>query len=457
MNNTVLVESKARQKLKLFCTLMCVFCLCAIAVLVSIYLIGNKTLNGQTVQVEGILNEIYTDDSNTVTLDENKQYNVVWDKEKIDLHRYKGSKITLIVSADTFASNPWAFGLTVDGETIVDFNETLADKTAENNETKTVIIIVTAILCVITCGLFIWRFNVQPTAEHELSREFGEFVSMRQPTCPKRKFVLIYTLSYIVILFALLIVAIVLDPETETISELSTASKAVLWAMLAFGILGAIGLFVMLLFWLGKEEINFYDKNFPFDFSDISHIQMRKKAKEELQQQILKEYAEHPDTFADGGNGYDVTFDEKGVTLTLQMPLWDENEESAFPQQTEMPSADAVFGKNSVTDINGKTEINFNKTIMSFTYEQLNFEALAHFRKNIHPMTVIIKSRLNRTDDFPEEFVNDIHIALDINLLNTLKKFNIKVENLDYLLQNKKQLMLENCLTFSKNKGKNTK
>ncbi len=213
----------------------------------------------------------------------------------------------------------------------------------------------------------------------------------------------------------------------------------------------------MLLFWLGKEEINFYDKNFPFDFSDISHIQMRKKAKEELQQQILKEYAEHPDTFADGGNGYDVTFDEKGVTLTLQMPLWDENEESAFPQQTEMPSADAVFGENSVTDINGKTEINFNKTIMSFTYEQLNFEALAHFRKNIHPMTVIIKSRLNRTDDFPEEFVNDIHIALDINLLNTLKKFNIKVENLDYLLQNKKQLMLENCLTFSKNKGKNTK
>ncbi len=122
-----------------------------------------------------------------------------------------------------------------------------------------------------------------------------------------------------------------------------------------------------------------------------------------------------------------------------------------------MPSADAVFGENSVTDINGKTEINFNKTIMSFTYEQLNFEALAHFRKNIHPMTVIIKSRLNRTDDFPEEFVNDIHIALDINLLNTLKKFNIKVENLDYLLQNKKQLMLENCLTFSKNKGKNTK
>ena len=101
-----------------------------------------------------------------------------------------------------------------------------------------------------------------------------------------------------------------------------------------------------------------------------------------------------------------------------------------------MPSESDPFG--------GETKP-FNVPVATLTYGELDFEAKAFYRKRTHPMLIIVKSRLVRRDDFPEEFVNDIHFLLDENLLKTLKTFGVKIENLDYLLENKKQLMLENC------------
>lgn len=59
-------------------------------------------------------------------------------------------------------------------------------------------------------------------------------------------------------------------------------------------------------------------------------------------------------------------------------------------------------------------------------------------------MMIIVKSRLAKTD-LPEEFTNDLHIALDVHVLETIKAFNVPVENLQFILDNKKPLMLENC------------
>lgn len=448
MDNTVLVESKIRQKLKLACTLMCVFCLIFIAFVVIVAMIEKHNLNGQTDEVSGVLSEVYVEGSNTLTIDGDKLYNVVWnDKESnIDMTTLQGKTITLIIARNTFASNPWAFGLVVDGETIVDYQATLSSKRASNNEMKTVVIAVAAVFCVATCGLFIWRFNIQPLVERELYKEFGEFLSQRQPTSPKRKIMIVYVAVYFAVILALFVTSVVLDPEAETIPELSTAAKAVLWTLLAFVVVGLAGLFV-LKEWLARQEINFYNEKLPFDFNDISHAPLRKKVKVELQKEILKEREAHPHTYADGGNGYDVTFDKTGVTLTVPM---DEFAPSATPQQ--MPDAEAVFGDNPFDE----NEASVNKNALFLTYEQLNFEAIAYYRKNVRPMMIIIKSRLAKTEDLPEEFVNDIHIPFDANLLRTLNSFNVKVENLEYLLQNKKRLMLENCLTFSKNKSKST-
>ena len=460
MNNTVLVESKLRQKLKLACALMCVFCLFFIAFVVVAVMIEKQNLNGQTDEVTGTLSEIFIDDTNTVTLDGDKHYNVVWDvkESNANLNDYLNKTVTLIVTRDTFAaSNPWALGFDADGQTIIDYRATLETKLKENKELKTALIVVTAVMCVATCGLFIWRFNVQPVVEHVLYEEFGEFLSQRQPSCKQRKYWAIYILIYFAILLALLITSVTIDPDAETISELIPAAKTVLWTLLAVTILGGVGLFVFKE-WIVHKEIEFYADKLPFDFSDISHAPLRKKVKEKLQQEILKDYAEHPDTYADGGNGYDVVFGENGITLCVPLDDWEPDAQTR--NNAEMPDADAVFA-NTVADenITATTQSNaaLNRAVKTFSYGELNFEAVAHFRKNIRPMMIIIKSRLTRTDDFPEEFVNDIHIAFDLNLFNTLKKYDVEVENLQYLLENKKQLMLENCLFFSKNKGKTTK
>lgn len=454
MNNTVLVESKLRQRLKLACALMCVFSLCFIAALICIAMIGKQNLNGQTNVVTGILNGVYEEGSNTLTLDDNKYYNVVWDdaNNTIDLNDYKGKTITLIVTRDTFASsNPWALGIVIDGQTIVDYHKTLEDQTASNNEMKIVFIAVTAITCAATCGLFIWRFNIEPLVERELYKEFGEFLSLRQPTTPKRKITIIYVAAYCGILVALLITAVCLDPNSETISELSTAAKTVLWVLLGFAIAGFAGLFI-LKEWITRQEIDFYTDKLPFDFTDISHAPLRKNVKEQLQQEILKDRNEHPHTYADGGNGYDVTFDVNGVTLTVPY----DNIEQPHLAQESMPDADAVFSETKTCDQQDAVADDKTDTTKLFlSYDELNFEAVAYYRKNARPMLIIIKSRLDPKPSFPDELVNDIHIAFDVNLFNTLNSFNVNVENLDYLLQNKKRLMQENCLAFSKKKAKN--
>lgn len=460
MNNTVLVESKIRQKLKLACALMCVFCLFFIAFVVVTVMIDRQNLNGLTNEVTGTLTEVHIDDTNTLSIDGDKHYNVVWNVEESDvnLEDYLNKTVTLTVTRDTFASsNPWVLGLALEGQTVVDYHTTLEAKTAENNELKTAFIAVTAVLCVATCGLFIWRFNVRPLVERELYGEFAEFLSLRQPVCKQRKVFAIYLGTYCAVLIALLITAVVLDPQADTIPELMPAAKAVLWTLLAVGIAGGIGLFVLKQ-WVTFKEIDFYAESLPFDFSDISHAPLRKKVKAELQKEILKDREEHPHTYADGGNGYDVTFGEEGLTLTV--PFDDEIVfERHYDPTPTMPDAEAVFG-NDTPSSNAEasdTAASKKERTMLLSYEQLNFEALAHFRKGSRPMMIIVKSRLNRTDDFPEEFVNDIHIALDLNLMNTLKTFNVEVENLTELLNNSKQLMLENCLIFRKKKGKITK
>lgn len=439
MNNTVLVESKLRQKLKLTCTLLCVFCLCAIAVLVCVAMICNKNLNGQVTEATGTLDKVYETESNVLTLHDGKDYNVVWSKDiDVDMNDFKGKTVTLVVTQETFAgANPWVLGLVVDNKTFVDYRDTLDYQTKSNNEVKTIVIIVTAVLCAATCGVFIWRFNVKPVVERELYKEFGEFLSLRQPTCPERKITVVYSCVYIALIFALLFTSIILDPDSETMTELATAAEVVLWILIGVSAIGLIGL-VVLLNWTTRREIDFYAKNLPFDFYDISHAQLRKKVKAQLQQELLKDRQLHPDTYADGGNGYDVTFEENGVSLVAQ---YDNNEPEPLPE------AEDVFTYND-------NAVSKNTNAIRLSYEQLNLEAVAYYRKGNRPMMIIVKSRLTRSNVFPEEFVNDIHIPFDSNLQHTLQKFNVKVENLDYLLENKKRLMLENCLIVGKNKGK---
>lgn len=445
MKNTVTAEKPLRRNLKLANVLLCVFSLCFIAVLVCVAQIGKLNLNGQVVEQTGVLTGIFEDESNAITLDGDKYFNVVWgENENVDFADYKGTEITIVTSQQTFgASNPWVLGLVADGETVVDYHKTIDAKTTENDELKTVLIAVTVVVCTVTCAVMIWRFNTPPLVEKVLYHEFAEFVCNRQPPCPERKKMLWYVCGYIIGLVVIAIPSLALDANAETFAEMSIVGRAFAIGWIVYAVLG-ITVTVILRVWADNREKKFYAEKLPFDFSDISHIAMRKSVKEKMQQELRKAYDDNPDLYPDGGNGYDVLFQEGRAHVQVA-----EYEPQNNGAQIVAPSAEEVFGAADANADTAKPAETYSepiyRTVLTLTYDEMNLEAVAHYRRCARPMTVIVKSRLTKNADFPDEFENDLHFVLDSNLLATLRKYNVKVENLDYILDNKAQLMKENC------------
>lgn len=93
------------------------------------------------------------------------------------------------------------------------------------------------------------------------------------------------------------------------------------------------------------------------------------------------------------------------------------------------------------------------KPVLSLTYEQLNLELVPYYfvgmqQQQKRPLVAVVKSRISdevkQEVDLPEYFVHDLHMLFDVNMLDTLVKFNVPIEGVDELLSNKKQLILAN-------------
>lgn len=93
------------------------------------------------------------------------------------------------------------------------------------------------------------------------------------------------------------------------------------------------------------------------------------------------------------------------------------------------------------------------KPVLSLTYEQLNLELVPYYfvgmaQQQKRPLVAVVKSRISdevkQQVDMPEYFVHDLHMLFDLNMLDTLVKFNVPIEGVDELLSNKKQLILAN-------------
>lgn len=428
MNNKIQLENPLRQRLTIAMITLIVFVIvCGINLLIM-RAISTKNYNGQVIELTGEVQQVILDE------DESKHEIVVDDIsynantvarfcQDLDLDTLLHQTVTLYLTQTQVGKTPWVLGIKIDDKILADYEEIIALGREDNRKLMIAFGIAACVLFAAACGVSIWRMKVSPTREYDLAQHLSKFCMARQPNCPEYKKYFWYLLICMVVIVlsttAIGIVGDYVKNETVQIAICSSLGALVL--------LDVTLLLVIPTLWLYKKERKFYADNFPFDFTDVSHIRMRKKFKEQLQQELNAERATYPHRYGDGGNGYTVEFTNEGLKL-YDFDLLD-------PYET--PTTEEVFGIEDA-------EHNAQCLICTIDYQTLNFEALPFYRKAMFPLTIVIKSRLDK-DSAPNELETDVHLVLDSNLLASLQQFNVSVENLQYILDNKKQLISQNC------------
>lgn len=425
MNNKIVIDNPIKQKLNaaaLLCLLMCViFASCTLA----IANIAKKNLNGITQTTEGVLEEISNEDDVIYITVDGKQYTTAVIAEYYNNHNatsfadfiatLKGKTVQVVTPETQVGSvAPWVLGLSCEGEAFFDTEEILQLKRKENKIIVNVFVVVCALLVAAAIVLETLKVLAKPTKEYPLAQKYSDFFLTRQPSLPKLKLTgwvdWLALGTTVAAVIAIIIMGVAEASDTAAIIAVITI--AVLYVVLFV-------LKILTVAHYNRLSIDFYAENFPFDFTDISHLKMKKAEKEELQRQLIEERKKFPHRYADGGNDYEAEFTDNGVALRV-------------PEFLREPD---VFDEL-------ETE---NLPVLTIPYDELNFEAVAFYYPSGWPMNIVVKSRLQNAERYQQYVLNDLHFLLDSNLQNTLKTFNVTVENLDSLLQNKKQLMLKNC------------
>ena len=450
MNNTVTYENPIRKKLKQAMSVLVIFVLMFAISLVLINVINNRNWNGNTVTAEGIVEKVVTEGETAFIILEGSEqkYSTTPIANYVDdFQTLQGKSVVIYTPEKQFGNgNPLIVGLTTNGEELVNAEQRIERARNENGK----VLVVMAVLCGVcaagVCAVAIWRINVPRDKEYPLGQKYVEFYAEKQPNCPQMKkyFLIFWIVWTLAVVIPIITIGILNDikPQSDTVNFIFVG---VVCAML---VLGAIGI-LLLKKWLNKKNLEFYVERYPFDFADISHVRMKKDVREQIEKEMREDLELHPHYQGDGGNGYLTKFTEKGVELYIP-DFWEEaqmenNAESEpkidVPAQEifDLPSETAT----AATETSEAARDEENKTpVLTLTYEEANFEAVPYFNKP-RPLFVVIKSRLTPNERYPEELVNDLHFLLDVNLLKTLQTFSVPVENLDNILENKRELMLE--------------
>ena len=437
MNNMVKVTNQKYRLLRMAVFIFLVFTALPLFVLFTFRALDTQNYNGRVKEVTGYVLSVYeNDDGIEIMLHNSRKYSANRIRAcypEFGLYSLKDEKVTLYLPETQVGSDtlPWIIGIKQGNETLIDYNEVIACGKAEAKVAMIVSGVIAGVFGALSIGVFAWLKRTAPVKEEMLYKAYCEFAALRQPSCPLYRFFPIALLIYVAV--SVFLVAVPIALVGAIAEKVSTQIFVVIAACVVF-VASTVGLFVFA-HKLVQKERDFYLRRFPFDLDDISHVTAfgrYKKQKEKIQQEMRAERKEFPHRYYDGGNNYLVNFSEVGVELV------DEKENFSTPD------TDFVFG-----DGEEKAVVH---PLCTISYEQLNFEALPYFRKKDHPLTVVIKSRIENKFALPEEMVNDLHILLDSNLLATLKHFNVEVENLQYVLDNKSKLMDENCKGRKKQK-----
>lgn len=460
MNNTVTYENPLRKRMKKAMAVLVLLAIVFAVALIVINLVTKQTLNGNVTKAEGVVDKIDTSGDTTFIYlqNSNTKYNTnPIDGLLEDLDSLVGKNVVLYTPAKQFGGgDPMVFGIEADGEKLLDYQQVIEDM----RQSYTAVLIAFAVVCGVfaggVCALGIARMYVQREKQYPLGEKYVEFYAEKQPNCPEMKYLKIFTTVWIVAMFAPLIIMSIWNSIEEQSNLINFIFMGVMGGIIVFGVV----VFLLLKRWVAKKNMEFYAQHFPFDFADLSHVKMKKDVREKIEAEMREDLIKHPHYQGDGGNGYLTKFTPNGVELYIP-DFWYENEQENAEEQTQPVSAADVFGldETAATVQDGSPAQTEEKAVddgpkqppvLTLTYKEVNFEAVPYLKKP-RPMFVVIKSRLEPSESYPKELINDLHFLLDVNLLKTLQTFDVPVENLDNILQNKKQLIEE---AYAKRKQK---
>ncbi|MBQ9707214.1 MAG: hypothetical protein IJV78_04920 [Clostridia bacterium] len=428
MNNIIQIPHKKRLLLKAVISIIILFAIMVAVLFFTFSSIGKKNLNGQVMEVTGKLEYAPEDDDSLVKIS-GTLYAVSTSDNYYDISSLDGQLVTLIIPVEVHAdANPWILGIKQGNKVLVDYNVVLEDHRKDNDlgsKISLALLIAMLLACIV---ISYFRSRIAATQDATLSQEFANYFSIKQPNCPQRKHINTLVIVWVILIVGVSILMATL--ATETFSDPINIVLVVAVGVVFIGGIVALALFASFVY---KKEIEFYAQKFPFDFKDISHVKLKKSVKQQIIKSMEEESKLYPHRYGDGGNGFDVQFGEKGIDLYM---LEEMSEEQRMMQTNETNDNNEVF--------DGVTPPDQFRFVMHLDYDQLNFKAVALVKKGEKPLMVIIQSQLDGALA-TEELQRDIHLLFDSNLLQTLTHFNVNVQGLAEILENKLAIMQQHC------------
>lgn len=414
MKNTLPFPSQKRNTINTAILVTAIFLLLTLIFLCLFHIKLKKDFNGKTQTVQGVVTQVKIGKSLFIRLDDENSYNCNLVRQTADISDWnvlQGKTVTIVVSQESSNNSPLVLGISVPDVTEVNFEDTLAQKTQENTTGRTVCAIVAGVLACVVCVLIALRIRTPQFVEGSFLQLLVQSHATMQPSKRRTDLWIIVICAAVLSFIVPFAVASVMEKQqSETVVGITTVS-------LFAGMLAATS---VLAWYVNKiihaQNVAFYKENYPFDLADLSFLTIKKEKKQELQQQIEKELQENPHCYCDE-LGMNIKFTEQGAEL--------------YDFQDDLDSASEVFGTDFATPV------------AKFTYEQLNFEAMPFCISAQCPLVIIVKSRLPEEGNYPEILTNDLHFCLSKNLLETLETFNVPVENLHKILDNKEAYMKE--------------
>lgn len=426
MDNFVMLGNPKRKYLALGVLVAVVLGVLCLAVGFTINGIFVNNLNGQVVRYDGVVASVSQDKLLTLKGGQAFSY-AVCDYAKYDFDQLTGKSVTVISPTSHFLSpsNGWLLGLEVDGQTVIDYNDTISYATQRDEGVKTGVFVGALACGIVACAIFIVRANMSPQREYQLSYLLANEAVFRQPFCPqKRKFSWVPSVLVCVDVLSFALFWAYFCSWIEAVSNNDVSQSLTLSTFVFCGVfllctaLSVVG-FLKHAKYVNDKQVQFYKSNFPFDYSNVSCLPIRKKVKQELQAKLTEWRNQHPFTHSAIGNGYQAVFTQDGVLLYDDQDVEDANKDVFDLQDLQQP-------------------------IVSLPYSQLHLQAKIYYFSKPYRCAVVVQSNLDEQYS-KQDLWCDLLFAYDVHLANTLAHFGVQVEGLQQTLDDLPLLMQRHC------------